>query len=118
MFIFYIYIYICIYIYVFIYISICCGLHSLTSLINLCIVIFILHSIVAVHPRRSILASPGHNPRNKSLSLMIIFTFPTLFFSPPGHPYGPVWAIWAHMDPYIILFVFHMIYICLLHCFI
>ena len=41
--------------------------------------------------------SPGHNPRKKSLSLMIIFTLFTLLFSPLATHMGPYWA---HMDPY------------------
>ena len=44
--------------------------------------------------------SPGHNPRKKSPSLMMIFTFCTLICSSLATHMGPYGPIWAHMDPY------------------
>ena len=67
--------------------------------------VFILHSIVAVPSARvkARRTSPGHNSGKKWLPLMGIFTFFTLLF----HLWPPMRA---HMDPYIIIYCFYMIW--------
>ena len=48
-----------------------------------------------------------HSPRKKSLPLIIIFTFPTLFCSPLATHMGPYGLIWTRIWFYIV-FIFYM----------